>query len=390
VRIIVTLTTTAVALALGVSACGAKKEDAQGAQPASAGQAAGQDEAPQASAVPGAKASGTAAGRAGTKAKAKPATKPGAKHAPAAKPSSPGPSTASGPPPKPDSPQNVILAARVTLERGDVRGLTRYVTPMSMRLLPRVPPAKLKELVAGDVGAVDVNGGRAVVTLKGDKGDHKVVTFKQPSGELRIDLMKTLRWQEPDPGPTDPLNKPVTLAQATEGIPGAGELWVTMQTSMGDIHCQLFDDIAPKTVANFVGLARGKRGFLDPKTGKWAKRPFYDGLVFHRVIPEFMIQGGDPKGNGSGGPGYSFEDELDMRQRFDRPGLLAMANRGPNTNGSQFFITEKPTPHLNDGHTIFGQCTEVDTVKKIARVPAGAGNKPQKDVKIVAMKFYRK
>lgn len=381
-RTLATLITTAAALALGLSACGAKQESAGAGANHKAAQAGAAGKVTTPTAGQGAKNP--------AKVEAKTAAKPGSKKHAGTKPTPPGPTTASGPPPKPDTPQNVILAARITLERGDVRGLTRYVTPMSMRLLPRVPPAKLKELVAGDVGAVDVNGGRAVVTLKGDKGTHKVVTFKQPSGELRIDLMKTLRWQEPDPGPADPLNKPVTLAQAVEGIPGAGKLWVTLQTTMGDIHCQLFDDVAPKTVANFVGLARGKRGFLDPKTGKWAKRPFYDGLIFHRVIPEFMIQGGDPKGNGSGGPGYSFEDELDMRQRFDRAGLLAMANRGPNTNGSQFFITEKPTPHLNDGHTIFGQCTEVDMVKKIARVPTGAGNKPQKDVKVVGMKFYRK
>lgn len=152
-----------------------------------------------------------------------------------------------------------------------------------------------------------------------------------------------------------------------------------IETSMGTIEIDLFADKSPITVANFVGLAKGEKEFLDPKTGKKAKRKFYDGLTFHRVIPEFMIQGGCPLGTGTGGPGYTFEDETNNGLKFNKPGLLAMANAGPNTNGSQFFITEVSTPWLNGHHTIFGQIVsnkDLEIVKKIARVETGFSNDP--------------
>ena len=146
-------------------------------------------------------------------------------------------------------------------------------------------------------------------------------------------------------------------------------------TSEGTFTIRLFEDKAPKTVANFVELAQGTR---DPATGKpGTAKPFYDGLIFHRVIAGFMIQGGDPEGTGRGGPGYSFPDEFDSKVKFDRAGLLAMANRGPNTNGSQFFITLAPTDWLNGRHTIFGEVVEgMDVVKKIGGVKIGANDKP--------------
>lgn len=154
-------------------------------------------------------------------------------------------------------------------------------------------------------------------------------------------------------------------------------------TSMGKMKCELFPKYAPKTVANFIGLAQGTKEWTDPKTGQKTKRPLFDGTIFHRVIPNFMIQGGDPIGNGTGDPGYRFEDEFTPELRFDKPGRLAMANSGPGTNGSQFFITEVPTPHLNDHHTIFGQCDDasVELVRQIARVAADQrNNKPDLDV----------
>jgi peptidyl-prolyl cis-trans isomerase A (cyclophilin A) len=148
-------------------------------------------------------------------------------------------------------------------------------------------------------------------------------------------------------------------------------LHATFKTSLGDIAVKLLPEKAPNTVANFVGLAEGTKEWKEPRSGQAVKRPLYDGTLFHRVIPEFMIQGGDPLGNGTGGPGYRFEDEIGPDNRFDRPGLLAMANAGPNTNGSQFFVTEVPTPHLNRGHTIFGEVVKgLELVTKIAR----AGN----------------
>jgi peptidyl-prolyl cis-trans isomerase A (cyclophilin A) len=133
------------------------------------------------------------------------------------------------------------------------------------------------------------------------------------------------------------------------------DLYATISTSQGDIVIKFFSKDAPKTVANFVGLAAGEKEFTDSTTNKPTKRPYYDGLVFHRVIADFMIQGGDPTGTGSGGPGYSFEDEFKSGRGFDKVGLLAMANRGPATNGSQFFITTSTPTYLNGKHTIFGE-----------------------------------
>ena len=154
---------------------------------------------------------------------------------------------------------------------------------------------------------------------------------------------------------------------------------VVMDTSMGRITCQFFQKEAPKTVANFIELAQGKKDWTDPQNQKkMHNKPLFDGTIFHRVIPEFMIQGGDPTGTGMGDPGYTFEDEFNPDLNFDVPGRLAMANSGPNTNGSQFFITEVPTEHLNQHHTIFGQCDEpsLNLVKAIARVERDPNDKP--------------
>jgi len=162
-------------------------------------------------------------------------------------------------------------------------------------------------------------------------------------------------------------------------------LYATFETSEGQIVCRLFDKEAPKTVANFMELAEGKREWTHPVTRSKSKDRLYDGTIFHRVIPNFMIQGGDPLGTGEGGPGYSFEDEFSPGLKFDVPGRLAMANSGPATNGSQFFITEVPTPHLDGRHTIFGQCTpeSVELVKQIARKAADPrDNRPYDPVKI--------
>jgi peptidyl-prolyl cis-trans isomerase A (cyclophilin A) len=154
-------------------------------------------------------------------------------------------------------------------------------------------------------------------------------------------------------------------------------IYATFKTSLGDIVVKLLPEKAPQTVENFLGLAEGTKEWTDPKSGQKAKRPLFDGTVFHRVIPDFMIQGGDPMGTGYGGPGFTFDDEVGPDNKFDRKGLLAMANAGKRggkgTNGSQFFITEVPTPHLNGGHTIFGEVVKgFDLVPKIARTGNGA------------------
>jgi peptidyl-prolyl cis-trans isomerase A (cyclophilin A) len=171
-------------------------------------------------------------------------------------------------------------------------------------------------------------------------------------------------------------------------VPGT---YAVFNTSEGKIVCRLFEKEAPKTVANFVDLAEGKREWTHPVTKETSKDKLYDGTVFHRVIPQFMIQGGDPAGSGFGGPGYRFEDETKgSSHKFDVPGKLAMANSGPNTNGSQFFITVAPTEWLTGRHTIFGEVVEGhDVVEKISQVPRNAQDKPHKPVTIETLVIER-
>lgn len=166
-------------------------------------------------------------------------------------------------------------------------------------------------------------------------------------------------------------------------------LYARFETTLGEITCQLFPDQAPKATENFVGLAMGTKEFLNPKTRQRAKQPFYDGLIFHRVIPNFMVQGGCPLGLGTEGPGYRFEDEFVKGLAFDRPGRLAMANSGPNTNGSQFFITVAPTAWLNQKHTIFGQVVVgQDVVEKISKVPRDRQDRPRTPLVMSAVKIH--
>jgi peptidyl-prolyl cis-trans isomerase A (cyclophilin A) len=170
---------------------------------------------------------------------------------------------------------------------------------------------------------------------------------------------------------------------AAESPEKKGPLYATLKTSLGDIVIQLFDDKAPKTVANFVDLATGTKEWTDPKTREKVKRPLYNGTIFHRVIPGFMIQGGDPLGNGTGGPGYRFEDEFNPDLKHSKPGMLSMANAGPNTNGSQFFITQKPTPWLDGKHSVFGEVVKGQNVADaIINVPRDLRDRPIKDVVI--------
>ncbi len=182
------------------------------------------------------------------------------------------------------------------------------------------------------------------------------------------------------------------LATYTAALPGSGKLRAQIQTSMGTITCSLFADKAPITVENFIGLALGKKDWIHPRTKqRQTGVPLYDNVVFHRVMPGFMIQTGDPLGVGYGGPGYRFGDEVSADVRFDKPGRLAMANIGPGTNGSQIFITEAPTPHLNGKHTIFGQCDSMNIVKKISGVEKqGRSSKPKQPIIIQSVVIDKK
>jgi peptidyl-prolyl cis-trans isomerase A (cyclophilin A) len=198
------------------------------------------------------------------------------------------------------------------------------------------------------------------------------------------------RAQDSNSSQAPPAQTPTGQATPGQALPDAPQAtpaativpngpFVVMDTSMGRITCQFYQKQAPNAVANFIGLAEGTKDWTDPATKKvMHHKPFYDGTTFHRVIPEFMIQGGDPLGNGTGDPGYAFDDELDPDLSFDRPGRLAMANSGPNTNGSQFFITEQAYPSLDMHYTLFGQCDDpsVNVVKTIARVQRDDNDKP--------------
>jgi peptidyl-prolyl cis-trans isomerase A (cyclophilin A) len=174
-------------------------------------------------------------------------------------------------------------------------------------------------------------------------------------------------------------------------MPRTPGTYAVIDTTEGTIVCRLFEKDAPKTVANFTELAEGAREWTHPVTRKKSKDRLYDGTIFHRVIPKFMIQGGDPAGTGMGGPGYQFADETKSSpHKFDKPGKLAMANAGPNTNGSQFFITVAATDWLTGNHTIFGEVVEgQDVVEKIVNVPRGAQDKPVKEVRISSLTIER-
>lgn len=195
-------------------------------------------------------------------------------------------------------------------------------------------------------------------------------------------------FSDVDPGP-DPMRGSFLLPQAVTGLPASGALVATIKTSKGELRCKLFDDKAPIAVANFVGLARGTRPFRDK--GHWVTRPAYDGTTFHRVIKGFMVQGGDPQGTGRGEPGYVFKDELwtGNGSKHDRPGLLCMANRGPDTNGMQFFITDASAPHLDRSYTIFGECAPVSVVHAIANAPTEPGDRPTQTISIDKVEISR-
>ena len=171
-----------------------------------------------------------------------------------------------------------------------------------------------------------------------------------------------------------------------------GKVYAHFTTNLGKFTVELFEKDAPKTVANFVGLAEGTKEWTDPKTGAKVKKPFYNGLIFHRVIADFMIQGGDPLGTGTGDPGYKFADEFGSGRKMDKAGVLAMANSGPNTNGSQFFITLKETNYLNGKHTVFGEVTDgMDTIRKIGETKTSKpGDRPVVPVVMQSVTIERK
>jgi peptidyl-prolyl cis-trans isomerase A (cyclophilin A) len=167
-------------------------------------------------------------------------------------------------------------------------------------------------------------------------------------------------------------------------------VFADFNTTEGNFTVRLYDEEAPKTVENFVGLAEGTKEWTDPRTRRKVKEPYYNGVIFHRVIDGFMIQGGDPLGQGTGGPGYTFADEFHPRLRHNKAGILSMANAGPNTNGGQFFITLGPTPHLDNRHSVFGEVVEgMDVVQRIGSTQTGPRDRPVKDIAINSISIRR-
>lgn len=222
---------------------------------------------------------------------------------------------------------------------------------------------------------------------------YEVVRSKpNDSSSAQVEVKAPPGWKVASrPDKPDPHQGKFTLPEALKGLPTQGKLTANIRTSLGSFECQLFEDKAPITVANFVGLARGLRQFWSAKDHAWVARPYYDGTTFHRVIPEFMIQGGDWAGDGTGDMYFTVPDELHPSLKHDRGGLLCMANRGPNTNEAQFFITEASAPHLDSSYTIFGECSPVELVKRIARVPqSGHNNRPLTPVVIERVTIERK
>jgi cyclophilin family peptidyl-prolyl cis-trans isomerase len=235
---------------------------------------------------------------------------------------------------------------------------------------------------AGEQAGEQADGEKADGAKAGDEG-----AAKTPAPPAEAAKAPTGPPEGMTPDAADTAKKaPVAadLARYTSDLKGDGKLFATITTTAGPFNCELYEEIAPVTVANFVGLSRGLKAWTDPrdKQVKTGTR-YYDGILFHRVIPGFMIQTGDPLGMGTGGPGYDIPDEFDPKAKHEGPGVLSMANRGPNTGGSQFFITEVSTPHLNGKHTVFGKCDNPGLVKEIA----GAGNGR---VKISSVTFARR
>jgi peptidyl-prolyl cis-trans isomerase A (cyclophilin A) len=227
-----------------------------------------------------------------------------------------------------------------------------------------------------DVETID---GYRVIRARTKGGDMTAIRVKPPKG---WDIMAA-------PTEPDPQAETFNLQAALEGLSGKGKLAARIKSGMGSFYCDLYEDKAPKTVANFVGLARGKRKYWDADKLEWTARPYYDGTDFHRVIPGFMIQGGDRTGTGRGGIGYTIADEPHPSLKHDRAGQLCMANRGPNTNEAQIFITEGPAPHLDHSYTIIGQCEPAGLVHRIARVPQQDKNRPITPVVIEQVEIKR-
>lgn len=233
-------------------------------------------------------------------------------------------------------------------------------------VLASVVPIALRRRMAGVVTGVHYQGGRALVRLS-HGGAERALWFFLQDGLWRLDVSAPRRVPQLDPGPVDPLNKPLTLHEALAGIHGTGPLVAAIDSSKGIIRCRLRDALVPRSVAHFVGLARGLRASLNTQATppRWQRKRVYDGTRFHRIIRGMAIIGGSPVGSRDGGAGFAIADELTTDLRHDRPGMLGLANRGPQTSSAQFYITLRAAPELDDRYTILGVCRDLERIDAI-------------------------
>ncbi len=271
----------------------------------------------------------------------------------------------------------VIAAVRRIAHGADLNALKPFLSQWTLKRfqvamgsggsLP-LTKASVLQMLKLPIDRVIFQGGRAAV-LHGKGINQHAAWFYLENGAWKFDPTDGKGYDDAAEGAADPLNLTVQLTTATAGLQGSGGLVALLRTSAGEISCALRDDVAPKTVANFVALARGLRGFR-AREG-WVRRPFYDGLTFHRSVPGLLIQAGDLNGKGNGNAGFQIADELDLRLRHSSGGVLAMENLGPNSASAQFYITEKPAPWLDDRRTIFGLCQPLDVISAISKRPVG-------------------
>jgi len=240
---------------------------------------------------------------------------------------------------------------------------------------------------AGAVATAATDAGATADAAPSPEAPAAVVVVDAAPAVPRPNDGEPLTARTATPSGPDPLGGRFTLAQATAGLDGTGALHADIETTMGTFDCALLEREAPVNTANFIGLARGLRDFWDPVAGAWTKRPFYDGSIFHRVIPDFMIQGGDQLRSGTGDTGYELPDE-NVRPH-DAAGLLCMANHGPNTASAQFFITEVAKPHLDGSYSILGRCTPTDLVRRIGAVPRNGDDRPNAPIHILHVRIRR-
>jgi len=288
------------------------------------------------------------------------------------------PADVSGSAPAANEPLPVVIAAIRRIAQGsDLNALKPYLSQWTLKRfqvamgssgsLPLTKTSVLQMLKL-PIDRVIFQGGRVAI-LRGKGVNQHVAWFYLENGAWKFDPTDGKGYDQAADGDTNTLNLTVELTTATANLQGSGGLVALIQTSAGEITCALRDDVAPKTVANFVALARGLRGFR-AREG-WQRRPFYDGLTFHRTVPGLLIQAGDLNGKGNGNSGFQIGDELDLRLRHSTGGVLAMENLGPNSASAQFYITEKPAPWLDDRRTIFGLCQPLDVISAINKRPVG-------------------